>query len=718
MIHRSRALLLAASIALGCLPATARAQAPDADAQLQISEARRRFDALDYEGAIPAADRAIALLQNRQGEAAKHSLAVALEIRARSRYGTDDPDGARRDFVELLKAEPQYALPKEVSLKVVGLFDEAKRATVGTLRLALDPADATVLVDGSRVNTRADIALLAGRHSVVASRPGYDDRNDDFSVDAGASVHRTLTLRRSSAVLSVVTSPAGVDVVIDGVSRGRTAAGELPGELATRAAASGLGATDELGLLTLSNIAAGSHRVELKRACYATVERTLSVSQLTDYVLEPSKLASAVATVVSSSRQPDAMVFLDGESRGRAPNTAEVCEGPHVVELRASTGRYLQRIEARPGQRIEVSGVLRPAFAVVSSTQTSLNADLRGAVERALQPLSSILVFAPPAETLESTLKAERLPADWLAYDANRRPIGASAELTPSNLREFSAKLAKAFDAQGIASVTAPVANNRSRLVLTLLGAGIAEPDVVEIDLDQPERLSAALGRLDRTLSFLTPSTGATVVDLVDVAGTVVTSVEPNGPAAKAGLQPGDVIVSADGQPVTDGVAFAATVAQRLDARPIALQVKDRSGSQRSVTLTPQLRPRVIGVGDQTVLVNRTLVALRSRLGEATDPAEQASIRLNLAAALTHLQSWTEARSELQQVTLSDGPGVGPGTVQYMLGLCQARLGNRAEAEAAFKAAAASNSLLTDDGPAVRELAEARLAELQRGSLR
>ena len=126
------------------------------------------------------------------------------------------------------------------------------------------------------------------------------------------------------------------------------------------------------------------------------------------------------------------------------------------------------------------------------------------------------------------------------------------------------------------------------------------------------------------------------------------------------------------------------------------------------------MRPRVIGVSDQTLLVNRTLVALRARLGEAKDPAEQASIRLNLAAALARLESWSDARAELQQVTLTDGPGVGTGTVQYLIGLCAARLGNRADAETAFKAAAASNNLLTEDGPPVKELAEARLAELQR----
>ena len=62
---------------------------------------------------------------------------------------------------------------------------------------------------------------------------------------------------------------------------------------------------------------------------------------------------------------------------------------------------------------------------------------------------------------------------------------------------------------------------------------------------------------------------------------------------------------------------------------------------------------------------------------------------------------------------LPDRPGVGNGTVQYLLGVCADELGNRAEAEAAFRAAAATENLLTEDGPSVKELAEARLSQLK-----
>jgi hypothetical protein len=59
---------------------------------------------------------------------------------------------------------------------------------------------------------------------------------------------------------------------------------------------------------------------------------------------------------------------------------------------------------------------------------------------------------------------------------------------------------------------------------------------------------------------------------------------------------------------------------------------------------------------------------------------------------------------------------VANGTVQYLLGVCADKLGSRQEAEAAWRAAAASESALTEDGPLVKELAQARLAELQRRS--
>jgi tetratricopeptide (TPR) repeat protein len=713
-IRAIRALLSLLLLASLCPPALL-AQAADAELQLVMSEARRLFDALEYEQAVPTLNRAIGLLQLRQGDEAKRTLAEALEIRARCRFGLGDQEGARQDFIDLLRADPAHVLPSQVSPRAVAIFDDAKKTTVTTLRLTVSPSDATVLLDGARVAAAAgERVVLVGNHTLSASRNGYKSETRTVTAVAETVAEAEILMERSSAVLSIVTAPADVEVFVDGVSRGKTVAAPLSGDVAARAAAAGIVAADTPGTMTLSDVGRGSHRIEFRRGCFVQAERRQEVSQLDDYAIEPIKLTPAVATVVASVPQGAATVFVDGESKGPAPYTTDLCEGPHVVELRSQTGRFMRRVDARVGQRVEVSGLLRPAFALVASSKTSLNADLRSSIERAFEPLRSILVFAPQSESLESVLNVEKLPSDWLGYDANRRPFGVAAEVTAAMRRELSSGLARAFDAQGIAAVTAPTPSNRSRLVLTLLAAGSAEPDVIEVNLEQPETVARAVADVDRTLSFFTPAIGLSAVDVADVAGAVVVSTDPSGPAAAAGLQVGDLIVSADGQAVGDAAALAAAVAARGAGQSLSLSVRDRAGSPKSVNVNVLSRPRLLGVSDQTLLVNKTVVTLRARLSEAKDSAEQSIIRLNLATALVRLESWSEARTELQQVKLPDGPGVGTGTVQYLLGLCASRLGNRPEAETAFQAAAASNSLLTEDGPPVKELAEARLAELRR----
>jgi hypothetical protein len=490
------ALLMASA-----LSTPARAQTSDADLQVQMAEARRHFDALEYENAVPVLDRVVALLQSRQADDARRQLTGMLELRARSRFALGDQDGARQDFTALLRADSSYTLNAQVSPRVVALFEDVQKATITRVRLSVTPSNATVLLDAVPVNGTGEFSVLIGDHVLTASRAGYKTDTLSFSAAAGSTAEAALALTRTSAVVSVVTSPANVEVLVDGVSKGRTTAGPPPGEFVAKAAASGIAARDLSGVLTVTDVAAGAHRIEFRRACYVQSERREEISQLDDYALDPVRLTPAVASLAAQS-MPDAEVLIDGEPRGKTPYSSDLCEGSHTVELRTPTGRLVRRVDARAGQKFDVGGTVRPAFALVASTQTALNADLRIAVERALDALQTVMVFAPPADKLEAALKAEKLPPDWLGYDANHRPVGVSAEVTAAMRRDLSQKLAKAFDAQGIAAVTAPVAANRSLVVVTLLGAGISEPDVIELNLEQPDTIAAAMSRLDHDLTL------------------------------------------------------------------------------------------------------------------------------------------------------------------------------------------------------------------------
>ena len=93
---------------------------------------------------------------------------------------------------------------------------------------------------------------------------------------------------------------------------------------------------------------------------------------------------------------------------------------------------------------------------------------------------------------------------------------------------------------------------------------------------------------------------GATIEDLNDELasswglagkkGAVVASLVPGGPAARAGLAVGDVVVAVNGQPVTNGNELTREVAKVNAGGRIQLDIY-RDGKQRMVDVTAGLRP-------------------------------------------------------------------------------------------------------------------------------
>lgn len=91
-------------------------------------------------------------------------------------------------------------------------------------------------------------------------------------------------------------------------------------------------------------------------------------------------------------------------------------------------------------------------------------------------------------------------------------------------------------------------------------------------------RLGVAVQGLNQTL--------ASSFGLQKPDGALVSSVDPNGPAAKAGLQPGDVILSVNGSPVADSTSLPAQIANLKPGSKADLQVwRDKSKKSISVTL-------------------------------------------------------------------------------------------------------------------------------------
>ncbi len=410
-----RALLLLV-LAL-CAPAFAQEPA-------DLVEGRRLFDALEYDQALPFLDRAIGLLepQAARDPASRTALIAAFEMRARARFGMGNREGAVTDFRALLGLEPGFTLADGVSPRVVAILDEVRVATIGSIELTLDPADAQLVVDGvPRTVGNGRLAVAAGAHTLRVSRIGFRPIDQPVTVLAGQSLPLRVALERTSSVVTMVTTPPGAEVFVNGVSKGRTDPAAAAGTAAAVAAQLQV-PVEQVAALVLTDLTTGTFDVEFRRDCYVTERRRISIGELGDLSVEPVTLKPSVGSLVLDSEPAGATVLIDGDARGEAPATIDgVCAGTHVVEFRSSVGRSVERISLEPGASLTIRGRVRPAFALLTADAGGA-ADPRLAVERAFSAADTVVLYAPPADVLKEVVAQSGATADWFgvgAPDAN-----------------------------------------------------------------------------------------------------------------------------------------------------------------------------------------------------------------------------------------------------------------------------------------------------------
>ncbi len=102
-------------------------------------------------------------------------------------------------------------------------------------------------------------------------------------------------------------------------------------------------------------------------------------------------------------------------------------------------------------------------------------------------------------------------------------------------------------------------------------------------------RTQTVTGEIARSLGLSTPQ------------GALVADIWPGGPAARAGLRRGDVILSVDGRPATDAAAVTYAISSRRPGESLRLGVRRENGREETLTLRAEAPPATPAKDEQVI---------------------------------------------------------------------------------------------------------------------
>ncbi|MGH9324791.1 MAG: PEGA domain-containing protein [Vicinamibacteria bacterium] len=684
------------------------------EAKALFDDPQRQSQSIDFLGRI------IEEIEERRregSEAAPEILELehqALELRARAFFDAGQLQGAADDFRHLLLDNPRYALDTEfLSPKLVDFYEDQKKQLIGYIAVTTDPAGARVSVNGNFVGITNffPVEVHTGLARIDITLEGYQSYVDDnLRIEPGEINTLDLVLTRVSARLPVITDPPGVEVVVGGKVVGMTS-GTLPPDLRSfmppNLDPSRLSAPFELMALPL-----GQHDIELRLDCYETVRFPFRADEPRDYTAQIVKLEESIGRVSVTSNPSDARVYLDGELKGNTPLELDrVCSGGHRLEVKHPTGKYVEDITVGADESLSFECPIRPTLAVLGfiaadgvpsrdldDIQKKLGSELRG--------LSVMNVVFPEPGSIDALIGGGGV--------RSLLPSLAPESATPDHIRETSQKLGKALEVEAFLLGYVPAQRLTKDVVLHLLAVGSPAPDGYSLNYLDREALPAFVQRLSTPTKLFGSWIGLGSVDTRITEGPIVLAVDSDGPAARAGVQIGDIVQSVSGTQVTKALDLLRAVRAMEPGASLTLEVL-RGGAPQSVTASVGTTPLEIPMNEQGFLYNKAIVDLRHRM--VVEPAVAGLAGLNVALCYMQLGDYETALKEyLPQVTLPERTGISQGTVLYYTALAYLRLGERAEAARIFQQALAFEgaTVHSNDGPRVTPLAQRRLREAGR----
>jgi tetratricopeptide (TPR) repeat protein len=375
--------------------------------------------------------------------------------------------------------------------------------------------------------------------------------------------------------------------------------------------------------------------------------------------------------------------------------------------VKHSTGRFIQDLMLAKDAALTLDCPIRPSLAflgVVAETAAGerMLADAEERIVANLGRIASLNFIPAPRETVDRILELEKL---------TRRGLIPSEGGDVDQIRKVTEKLAAALEVQGFLVALLPDERLQRTAVLHLLAAGNTAADRWSVTLNETASFLRFTDALDQKAMLYRPWTGLITVDTAIHDGVPVLRVVPGSPAAKAAIQPGEFVVSADGKPVKQTADLLAVIAGKQPQEKVKLQLTG-GAAPRTLDLALDQTPQEIPLNDPALIYNKVMMDLRHQVEGYPGTEEAAFARLNLALSAMHFGDFAAAHEHLlkARTELPQRPGISQGTANYYLGLALERLGYKKEAADAYKAAAAARdaTLFNNDGPAVAPLAGRR----------
>jgi hypothetical protein len=729
--------LVAFALAAVALPVLGQLEQQDVEVETsQIPDVVRQtydqaialFATVDQADSIPLFTQVIDELEplvGIGGEEVIGMLSESLARRAAAEFNFGDNDLARADLARLIELDPEFSLDAETaSRKLVDLFDDTREELVGEVQMLLDPADATVLLDGEPLRDAAgQHALLAGTYTVRVERPGYAPVDSELEVPAGALTTFEQTLERTSAVLALRTRPPAARVLVDGVPRGETGGQADPGYLPSGPAAR-YPASDFSAELKVGDLSPGTHRIEVTRPGFRPFRTELEIDRLDDFALPPVLLEREAGTLVFGSLPSDAEVTLDGRAtrptRGDdGSSRLEVSPGSYVVTVTRSTGDFFETsVDIADGELATVAVALRPALILLGV----LGGDEVGA-RRLSQQIVDTIAMAGQWSPLDRSTQAAPVLAE-LGLDAAglRRLAGRGEAGARPNVDWGAVQAAFAERLRGgvylLGVLSDDLLATEADLWIWPTPPGPAIPERRTVPLGGSEALARLADGFAPILRRIRPVLGALVFDSGAAEGPVIAHLTEGGPAARAGLNVGDQVTALAGAPIFSSSQLDQQLLKLESGETVQIEVRGPS-STRSAEVVIGGSLDVVRLNDPDVVYPAVAAALASELSQASDWPRWV-LQVNQAALQLRAGDPESAVRTLRSIDAGAIPparsGLGQGAVDYLLGLALTAAGPRyAElARDAFERAAGAGAgrLNHDDGPFVAPRALAHLGRL------